>query len=165
MPQTFCKGSLLCFDSSSSLEFGRYVWTHTPAGDRSFLLRSDCFLFVRASVALPPRKFISSLGRFCSLFSYVGSEYKDCECPAWPSGLCCRCGIFSLFSLQSQSFSGRTWLRLRYIPGPPSAGYSKFWLLQNTIGGRMHLVVEKTAERYGTHDQPSVEDINSNTKL
>lgn len=43
----------------------------------------------------------------------------------------------------------RSWNRLRHVPGPFIAGWSKLWMLFNTMGGRMHLVVEEAGEKYG----------------
>jgi hypothetical protein len=43
----------------------------------------------------------------------------------------------------------RLWLRLRHVPGPPGTGFSKFWLLRHTLGGRIHFVLQEAAEKYG----------------
>jgi hypothetical protein len=43
----------------------------------------------------------------------------------------------------------RTWLRLRHIPGPPVAGWSKAWLLRKALGGRFHLDTAEVCEKYG----------------
>lgn len=42
-----------------------------------------------------------------------------------------------------------TWRRLRHVPGPYSAGFSKWWMLRNTLGGSMHLALKATCETYG----------------
>lgn len=42
-----------------------------------------------------------------------------------------------------------TWRRLRHIPGPRSAGFSKWWMLRNTLGGSMHLALKAACETYG----------------
>lgn len=42
-----------------------------------------------------------------------------------------------------------TWRRLKYIPGPPSAGLSKWWMLRNTLGGSMHLALKTACDTYG----------------
>lgn len=42
-----------------------------------------------------------------------------------------------------------TWRRLRHIPGPPSAGLSKWWMLRNTLGGSMHLALKAACDTYG----------------
>lgn len=42
-----------------------------------------------------------------------------------------------------------TWRRLRHIPGPPSAGLSKWWMLRNTLGGNMHLALKAACDTYG----------------
>jgi hypothetical protein len=43
----------------------------------------------------------------------------------------------------------RSWLRLRHIPGPPFAAFSKLWLLRKTSGGRFHLDTAEACEKYG----------------
>jgi hypothetical protein len=43
----------------------------------------------------------------------------------------------------------RTWLRLRHIPGPPTAGFSELWLLRKTLAGRAHLDTAEACEKYG----------------
>lgn len=43
----------------------------------------------------------------------------------------------------------RTWLRLRHIPGPPAAGWSKFWLIRKALGGRFHLDTAEACQKYG----------------
>lgn len=43
----------------------------------------------------------------------------------------------------------RTWLRLRHIPGPPFAAWSKVWLLSKALGGRFHLDTAEVCEKYG----------------
>lgn len=42
-----------------------------------------------------------------------------------------------------------TWRRLKYVPGPPSAGLSKWWMLRNTLGGNMHLALKAACDKYG----------------
>jgi len=42
-----------------------------------------------------------------------------------------------------------TWYRLRHIPGPPSAAFSKFWLLRKTLARRLHLDLAEACEKYG----------------
>lgn len=42
-----------------------------------------------------------------------------------------------------------TWRRLKHIPGPPSAGLSKWWMLRNTLGGSMHLALKAACDTYG----------------
>jgi hypothetical protein len=44
----------------------------------------------------------------------------------------------------------RTWFRLRHIPGPAFAGFSKVWLLRKAIGGRFHLDTAEVCEKYGS---------------
>ncbi|RDW65159.1 hypothetical protein BP5796_09851 [Coleophoma crateriformis] len=43
----------------------------------------------------------------------------------------------------------RTWLRLRHIPGPSFAGFSRFWLLRKALGGRFHLDTAEACEKFG----------------
>jgi hypothetical protein len=47
----------------------------------------------------------------------------------------------------------RTWLRLRHIPGPPIAGFTEFWLLRKTLGGRCHIHLLEACKKYGTKDE------------
>ena len=41
------------------------------------------------------------------------------------------------------------WRRLRHVPGPPSAGFSKWWLLRNTLQGNLHLRTKEACSKYG----------------
>jgi len=43
----------------------------------------------------------------------------------------------------------RQYFRLRHIPGPRIAGFSKFWLARSLLGGRMHLDLHEAIEKYG----------------
>ncbi|KAF6840827.1 cytochrome P450 [Colletotrichum plurivorum] len=43
----------------------------------------------------------------------------------------------------------RSWARLRHIPGPPSAAFSKWWMLRSTLDGQMHLALERACTDYG----------------
>lgn len=43
----------------------------------------------------------------------------------------------------------KSWHRLRHIPGPPGAGFSKWWMLRNTLGGNMHLATKAACREYG----------------
>jgi hypothetical protein len=54
-------------------------------------------------------------------------------------------GILGFFSVSTYT----TWRRLKYIPGPPSAGLSKWWMLRNTLGGSMHLALKAACDTYG----------------
>lgn len=42
-----------------------------------------------------------------------------------------------------------TYRRLRHVPGPRIAGFSKWWMLRNTLGGSMHLALKEVCETYG----------------
>ncbi|OHE95151.1 cytochrome P450 [Colletotrichum orchidophilum] len=44
----------------------------------------------------------------------------------------------------------RQYLRLRHIKGPPSAGFSKWWLVRAVGGGRTHLDFYEACEKYGS---------------
>jgi hypothetical protein len=54
-------------------------------------------------------------------------------------------GLLGFFSASTYT----TWRRLKYIPGPPSAGLSKWWMLRNTLGGSMHLALKAACDTYG----------------
>jgi hypothetical protein len=41
------------------------------------------------------------------------------------------------------------WKRLKHVPGPTGTGWSKWWLLRNTLGGNMHLALERANNKYG----------------
>jgi len=43
----------------------------------------------------------------------------------------------------------QTWSRLSHIPGPPSAAFSKFWLLRAFFSGDMHWRIKEVNEKYG----------------
>lgn len=56
--------------------------------------------------------------------------------------------VFALLAVAvAQRF--RTWLRLRHIPGPFSAGFSELWLIKKTRGGRVHMETAEVCEKYG----------------
>lgn len=42
-----------------------------------------------------------------------------------------------------------SWHRLRHIPGPPGVGFSKWWMLRNTLSGNMHLATKDACRKYG----------------
>ncbi|KAL8346870.1 hypothetical protein RB598_000642 [Gaeumannomyces tritici] len=42
-----------------------------------------------------------------------------------------------------------SWSRLRHIPGPPSAGLSKWWMFRSSISGNMHLALKDVVDKYG----------------
>lgn len=54
-------------------------------------------------------------------------------------------GLLGYFSVSTYTI----WRRLRHIPGPRSAGFSKWWMLRNTLGGNMHLALKAACETYG----------------
>lgn len=43
----------------------------------------------------------------------------------------------------------RQYFRLRHIPGPPGAGFSKWWLIGRITSGRTHLDYFEVCEKYG----------------
>ncbi|PSS02083.1 cytochrome P450 [Coniella lustricola] len=53
-------------------------------------------------------------------------------------------GLLGYWSINTYS----TWRRLRHISGPRSAGFSKWWMLRNTLGGSMHLALKAACEAH-----------------
>ena len=45
--------------------------------------------------------------------------------------------------------TGRNWYRLRHIPGPFSAGFSKWWLFKHTWNGTLYLESAEQCFKYG----------------
>lgn len=43
----------------------------------------------------------------------------------------------------------QTWSRLRHIPGPSGAGWSRFWLVKHQLAGKLPLDVADACEKYG----------------
>ncbi|CRK38888.1 hypothetical protein BN1708_016685 [Verticillium longisporum] len=43
----------------------------------------------------------------------------------------------------------RAWYRLRHIPGPRWAAFSKWWMLRNTLSGKMHLALKRACDEHG----------------
>lgn len=43
----------------------------------------------------------------------------------------------------------RQFYRLRHFQGPPSAAWSKLWVLRTVTSGRMHRILYETTKRYG----------------
>jgi hypothetical protein len=43
----------------------------------------------------------------------------------------------------------RAWYRLRHIPGPPGAGWSKWWLFKHTWDGTMYIESAEQCFKYG----------------
>ena len=43
------------------------------------------------------------------------------------------------------------WYKLRHIPGPTIAAWSKIWLLNGVFSGHLVTKLEKACNRYGTH--------------
>jgi hypothetical protein len=64
--------------------------------------------------------------------------------PAWPWVL------LMLLVAYSVVYRVGRWMRLRHIPGPPLAGWSKVvWLLRKSLGDRFHLDTAEACEKYG----------------
>ena len=42
-----------------------------------------------------------------------------------------------------------SWRRLKHIPGPPGAAFSKWWMLRNTLSGNMHLALKQACDDFG----------------
>lgn len=42
-----------------------------------------------------------------------------------------------------------TWARLRHIPGPFSAGFSKLWLIRRQMTGKLVLDLQDVCKKYG----------------
>ncbi|RDA94984.1 hypothetical protein CP533_0162 [Ophiocordyceps camponoti-saundersi (nom. inval.)] len=61
-----------------------------------------------------------------------------------------------LASLLASLFIWRAWstlrqyIRLRHVPGPRSAAFSKWWLLRALSGGRTHLDLYEACQKYGS---------------
>ncbi|KAK4119039.1 hypothetical protein N657DRAFT_319964 [Parathielavia appendiculata] len=56
-------------------------------------------------------------------------------------------GILLLWTLFTRV---RNWYRLRHIPGPPAAAWSKLWLAQRQYGGKLLTHLRETSKKYGT---------------
>ena len=50
-----------------------------------------------------------------------------------------------------------SWKRLRHVPGPTGAAWTKWWLLRNTLSGNMHLELKKATEEYGESESLSLD--------
>lgn len=44
------------------------------------------------------------------------------------------------------------WNRLRHIPGPWPAGFTRLWLLRSVLGGDIHLDTVKLCDKYGVYN-------------
>ncbi|KAG5978910.1 hypothetical protein E4U54_007002 [Claviceps lovelessii] len=53
----------------------------------------------------------------------------------------------------------RQYKRLSHIPGPRSAGFSKWWFVRATLSGRVHLDLYQVCEKYGNIARISPNDI------
>ena len=51
------------------------------------------------------------------------------------------------------TWSVRSYLRLRHIPGPRWAAFSKWWMLRNTVSGDMHMALKEVCDKYGTSER------------
>jgi hypothetical protein len=57
--------------------------------------------------------------------------------------------IVTLLAVYVVASTLRQYYRLSHIQGPPLAGFSKLWLLQKTLGGKMHLDLYEVCTKYG----------------
>ncbi|OAA68396.1 benzoate 4-monooxygenase cytochrome p450 [Niveomyces insectorum RCEF 264] len=70
----------------------------------------------------------------------------------WPTGslwTSVGLGLGLLLLAYTAASSLASWNRLRHIPGPPGAGFSKWWMLRNTLGGHLHLATKAACKQYG----------------
>ena len=44
------------------------------------------------------------------------------------------------------------WNRLSHIPGPPSAGFSKYWMIKEALKARQPMAFQEATEKYGAVD-------------
>src|SRR5437868_2007100 len=54
--------------------------------------------------------------------------------------------VFLIYTIASR-FSA--WNRLRHIPGPAGAGWSRFWLVRHQLGGRLCFDLKELCDQYG----------------
>ncbi|KAH6691663.1 benzoate 4-monooxygenase cytochrome P450 [Plectosphaerella plurivora] len=57
--------------------------------------------------------------------------------------------IFAIVLLVFLAQVYRHWYRLKHIPGPRWAAFSKAWMLRNTLSGNMHLALKRACDDYG----------------
>lgn len=57
--------------------------------------------------------------------------------------------LFAALIMYQAALSYRSWNRLRHIPGPLGAAFTKWWMLRNTLGGQMHLALKRACDDYG----------------
>ena len=57
--------------------------------------------------------------------------------------------VISLLSVSWAISSFLAWRRLRHIPGPRWAAFSKWWMLRNTLSGKLHLETKAACKKYG----------------
>lgn len=57
--------------------------------------------------------------------------------------------LFTVLLIYLGLLNYRSWARLRHIPGPPGAAFSKWWMLRSTLDGQMHLALERACTDYG----------------
>jgi len=55
--------------------------------------------------------------------------------------------VFAIYVLISRI---QTWNRLRHIPGPIAASWSRTWLVKSQLGGKLPRDVSDVCEKYGT---------------
>src|SRR3569833_1038339 len=58
-------------------------------------------------------------------------------------------GALVFFSILGATSTLRQYLRLRHIRGPPTTGFSKWWLISRVTGGRTNLDLYEACQNYG----------------
>nr|XP_036584608.1 cytochrome p450 [Colletotrichum truncatum]KAF6794126.1 cytochrome p450 [Colletotrichum truncatum] len=67
----------------------------------------------------------------------------------WHSSICTTIMVGGA-ALYAVALIVRQYVRLRHIRGPPSAGFSQWWLLQAVYSGNMHLKFYEANQQYGS---------------
>jgi len=47
------------------------------------------------------------------------------------------------------------WYRLSHVPGPALAGWSKYWIVRESMRGRQPIAIKEVTDKYGTCFPPS----------
>jgi hypothetical protein len=66
-------------------------------------------------------------------------------------------GVIGVLILWSLITRARNWSRLRHIPGPPAAGWTKAFLVRHQFSGKLLQHLRDVAQKYGNplHRIPS----------
>ena len=48
------------------------------------------------------------------------------------------------------------WYRLSHIPGPFWAGFSKYWMLRESLNGRQPTSIREVTDKYGSYQPPEI---------